>query len=353
MIELRDDKIQKYLTPYRYPQPVLHGSGRPGAFDEKAVDIPFVFWHGGKFHMLYTGFDGKGYQSALAVSDDLLHWEHKGVILKRNMESDRWDRIGGAATWILKESNCLEELPRLKKVEGKYWMVYHSYPDTGYESGPAEIGMAWTEDEELLDWHFPDKPCFSWRDGEDWESGGLYKACIIEYEGKWLLFYNAKDREARWTEQTGLAVSDDLQHWTRCRENPVLRVDRSSWDERFVSDPCIVRDGDTWLNFYFGYGKMYEDGHTHAQEGLALSTDLIHWEKVREPVLTYGSPDSYDCGHAHKASVLYYKGVLYHFYCATCPWQECCPTNAHGEYRTICLATSKPLDSGRIEKESG
>ena len=26
MIELTDPKIQKYLTPYRYEKPVLHGS---------------------------------------------------------------------------------------------------------------------------------------------------------------------------------------------------------------------------------------------------------------------------------------------------------------------------------------
>ena len=113
MIELTDPKIQKYLTPYRYEKPVLHGSGILGAFDEKAVDIPFVFWHQNKYYMLYTGFDGKGYQSALATSDDLLHWEHKGVILKRNLDSDRWDRIGGAATWMIKESDDFNQIPIL------------------------------------------------------------------------------------------------------------------------------------------------------------------------------------------------------------------------------------------------
>lgn len=51
MIELTDTKIQKYLTPYRYEKPVLHGSGMLGAFDEKAVDIPFVFWHQNKYYM--------------------------------------------------------------------------------------------------------------------------------------------------------------------------------------------------------------------------------------------------------------------------------------------------------------
>lgn len=343
MIQLNDKKIQKYLTPYRYPAPVLHGSGAAGAFDEMAVDIPFVFWHKEQFYMLYTGFDGKGYQSALAVSHDLLHWSHKGVILKRDMDSDRWDRIGGAATWIIKESDNFTDIPKLRKIDGKYWLVYHSYPGTGYENGPAEIGLAWTEDEELLSWNFLDKPVFSWREGSEWESGGLYKACMIEQDGLWYLFYNAKDKSPRWIEQTGMAYSKDLMNWTRCEENPVLKVNKEAWDERFVSDPYIVKDGDVWVNFYFGYGKVYEDGHTHAQEGLALSSDLIHWEKVEEPIITYGLEGSIDSGHAHKASILYYKDVLYHFYCATRPVQEGDPTNAHGEFRTICVAASKKV----------
>lgn len=343
MYELTDERIQKYLTPYKYPQPVLTGTGIKGAFDEMAVDIPFVFRHQHQFYMLYTGFDGIGYQSALAVSDDLLHWKHKGVILKRQEESSRWDRIGGAATWMIKENDDFEAIPRLRKIDGKYWLVYHSYPNSGYENGPAEIGLAWCEDEELLDWHFPDKPVFSWKDGEEWEAGGLYKACIIENEGTWYLFYNAKNKEERWIEQTGMAYSNDLVHWTRCEKNPLLRVNKESWDERFVSDPYIVKDGERWVNYYFGYGKIYEDGHSHAQEGLALSKDLISWEKVKEPILSYGKPGSIDSGHAHKASVMNYKGVLYHFYCATRPYREGDKTQAYGEYRTICVAASKPV----------
>lgn len=335
MIELNDARIQKYLTPYRYPHPVLHGSGTEGAFDQLAVDIPFVFRHNDQFYMLYTGFDGKGYQSALAVSDDLLHWTHKGIILKRNMDSQRWDRIGGSVTWMIKERDQMWDVPRLRRVDGKYWLVYHSYPNTGYENGPAEIGLAWCEDEELMEWHFPDQPAYSWRDGEEWEAGGLYKACIIENEGTWYLFYNAKDKEERWTEQTGVAFSKDLVHWERHSENPVLKIDREAWDERFVSDPYIVKDGDTWVNFYFGYGRG------HAQEGLALSDDLLHWEKVREPIITHGEPGSNDCGHAHKASIVYWDGVLYHFYCGTRPWRDGDAAQAYGEFRSICVATDK------------
>lgn len=340
MISIHDPMLQPYLTPYRYPVPVLTGSGVPGTFDEQSVDIPFVFRHMGRFHMVYTGFDGVGYQSALAVSDDLLHWQFERMLLPRpETGSKRWDAAGGAVTWLLKESDGLWDVPTLLKHDGRYWGVYHSYPGQGYESGAASIGLIWCSRDDLSEWHRLDEPVFTWRDGCDWERGGLYKACVIRDGGRWMMFYNAKNEERAWVEQTGLAVSDDLMHWKRCDENPLLRVTPGAWDQRFVSDPYVVRDGSRWLNFYFGLGPG------HAQEGLALSDDLLHWEKVDQPILPAGASGSLDSEHAHKASMVYWQGVLYHFYCATRPWQEGDKTKIFDyEYRTICVATSKPLE---------
>ena len=336
MLKITDAQIQNYITPYKYGQPVLHGSGIEGCFDSNGVDIPFVFFHRGKFHMMYAGYDGEGYQTALATSDNLLEWEHKGIILKR-LNEERWDKVGAAATWILKESDELFELPVLKKVDGKYWLVYHSYPQTGYESGPAEIGLAWSKDEELLEWNRLEQPVFSWKEGKDWEKGGLYKACIVQRDDLFYLFYNAKTEGLSWVEQTGMAYSKDLMNWIRCEENPLLKITTSGWETKFLSDPCVIRDGDKWLNFYFAYDMK------HAREGLAISHDLIHWEKVEEPIVTNGKVGEIDEIHAHKASVICYEGRMYHFYCAVRPYREGDPTNVCGEYRTISVASSVPF----------
>jgi predicted GH43/DUF377 family glycosyl hydrolase len=332
--------VGKYLTPYKLGKPVLTGSNAPGAFDELCVDCPFVFLHNGLFHMMHVGFDGKGYQTGLAVSSDLIHWAHKGVILPRD-GLGRWDSVGSAGTTMLRQSNDLYAPPLLKKADGKYWLMYHSYPKPGYESGPAELGLAWSDDEELLVWHKLDNPVFSWRDGQAWDHGGLYKVTLMEHDGLYRIFYNAKNQDERgWTEQSGTATSPDMLHWTRCERNPVLPVTPGAWDERFCSDPVVFRADGRWVMFYFGLGAG------HAQDGIAFSDDLLHWVKHPEPIIRHGEPGELDEKHAHKPSIVYHNGVLYHFYCAVRPWREGDPARGlYNEFRTITVAASRPFEA--------
>ncbi|XEC96146.1 hypothetical protein AB6A23_06180 [Paenibacillus tarimensis] len=331
--------IGKYLTPYKWGIPVLTGSGKKGAFDRHAVDCPFVFRHNGRFYMMYVGFDGIGYQTALAVSDDLLNWEHQGLILRRD-EGTGWDAKNVAGTWILRE-NDLFGAPVLKKWQGKYWLAYHAYPENGYEEGSAKIGLAWTDDESLMHWNRLEEPILTPQDGADWERGGLYKECLLEFEGTFYLFYNAKNKHrGRWIEQTGLAVSADLKHWKRYANNPVLKVSPDAWDSGFVSDPCVLRDRDRWVMYFFGYN------YKKAQEGLALSEDLFNWNKIPHPIITTGLEGELDSTFAHKPSVVWHNGVLYHFYTASRPYRDGDPTNnIFPEFRCITVATSKELQA--------
>ena len=335
-------EIGRYLTDFKIGKEVIGPSGIPGAFDGKAVDSPFVFRHNGRFYMLYVGFDGKGYQTALAVSHDLLSWKKEALLFSRE-EGEAWDAGGVAGNWILRE-NELYGPARLKKAGGKYWMVYHSYPGEGYEAGPARIGLAYTEDETLHHWTRLDNPVLSWEDGADWEKGGLYKGCLVESGELYYLFYNAKNSsEWLWREQIGVAVSENLLNWKRLYTEPVIRNTAGAWDSCFCADPCVVKDGKVWLMFYYGY-----DG-AHAQEGIAYSEDLLHWTKHPDPILRHGGKGEIDEFHAHKPGVITKDGHLYHFYCAVRPGRagdRACnadPTDPTGgeartEYRCISAA---------------
>jgi alpha-L-rhamnosidase len=335
--------IATCLTPYKWKKPVLVGSGVTGAFDSHAVDCPFVFRHNDRFYMMYVGFDGTGYQTALAVSADLLNWQPLSTILTRNENGNAWDSRNIAGTWMLRD-NDMHGPGHLKKWNGKYWLAYHSYPGDGYEAGSAKIGLAWTEDESLLSWNRLDNPILVPEDGAEWERGGLYKECLVEHEGTFYLFYNAKDKdEGRWIEQTGLATSKDLLQWTRYEHNPVLQVTQGAWDSGFASDPCVLRDGARWAMFYFGFD------YKAAQEGIALSDNLLDWRKHEEPIITIGEGDAIDSVFAHKPSIIAHNGILYHFYTACRrPMEGDATCNIFPEFRTIAVATSSPLAIGSL-----
>ena len=334
--------IDHLIAPYKLQRPVLTGSGLDGAFDSRAVDVPFVFFHNGRWHMTYVGFDGTGYQTALAVSDDLVHWEPQGVVLPRG-SARGWDSVGMACTWILRDDD-LYGPQTLKKIDGKYWMFYHAYPRPGYEAGGAEIGLAWTEDEALRDWHFHGPPVFSWRDGNAWDRGGLYKSCVIERDGTFYMFYNAKnvdledDGPVGWREQTGLATSTDMIHWTRFGEAPVLPVTPGAWDSVFASDPWVTWDSreKQWVMFYYGFNGI------QAMDGVAVSRDLRHWEKFPAPILTTGAGGDLDSKYAHKPAVAWLDGALYHFYCACRPARPEDRARNGGEFRCLSVARSTP-----------
>ncbi len=127
--------------------------------------------------------------------------------------------------------------------------MYHAYPGAGYEQGPAVIGLAWSKN--LRDWSL-DVPCLRASDGAEWECGGLYKRAWWR-TGHLLSLLQRQDAPRKWREQTGVAVSRDLKSWKRYEGNPILRNgEAGSADERFASDPCVVKDGAKWAFFYFG-----------------------------------------------------------------------------------------------------
>lgn len=339
--------LEKYKTEYKYGREVLGPSGVSGTYDERAVDCPFVFYHNQQYYMMHVGFDGIGYQTALAVSKDLLHWDKDAIIFRRG-EQDGWDKGGVAGMWILKEDD-LHAVPVLKKVEGKYWMIYHSYPDAGYEAGPARIGLAYTEDESLREWTRLEAPILTWENGNVWEKCGLYKGCMVEHEGRYYMFYNAKNSQVwKWHEQIGMAVSDNMIDWERVYDEPVIQNTPDTWDSYFCADPHVVRDGEVWVMYYYGYDGI------HAQDGIAFSEDLLHWEKAQEPILRYGGGGEIDEFHAHKPCVVEKDGCLYHFYCAVRPGRiedkavNEDPTQAEGEikteYRCISVAVNQSWD---------
>jgi len=303
----------RFATPCREQRLLIEPSFVEGEFDSHAVDCPHVFSVDGRQGMTYVGWDGRGYQTALTWNDG--GWGRGEVVFPRDPAS-ALRRHNAAMTSIVRD-NDLDSAGELRRFDGWYYGTFHAYPAAGYEAGSGAIGFARSRD--LVHWE-EFGGVLRPEDGAPWERGGLYKSWLMEHDGLFYLFYNAKDHDdfgsvavpPRWIEQTGLAVSRDLVTWERYSSSPVLAVGGAgAFDERFASDPCVLRDGDQWVMFYFG---LAADGH--AREGLAISRDLLHWEKSGGVLLDIGAPGSIDDIHTHKPAVITWDGRLEHYYCA-------------------------------------
>lgn len=309
------DITKTIRTPQKHNRLVLEASYQKNEFDSHAVDCPFPFFWQGKYWMTYVGWDAMGYQTGLACSSDLLNWEKEGLILKRGPKGSVTE-YNVALTSILRDNNLFGQ-GALKRVDGRFIGTYHAYPEPGFESGPAVIGLCSTDD--LHSWDIgepvltPDPSCH-------WEAGGLYKSWLMESDGTYYLFYNAKNKESPWIEQTGLAKSSDLSSWERHPCNPVLKIGSSGdFDDRYASDPVVLYNekDQLWLMFYFG---LCSDGY--ARNSVAYSDNLINWKKSGEILINVGSQDQMDSRFAHKPGIIAKDGILYHFYCAVGPSQR-------------------------------
>jgi predicted GH43/DUF377 family glycosyl hydrolase len=317
--------FEEVKTPFKY------GVVLRGADTNELVDCPSIFRRDGHWFMLYVAITNKvGYQTFLAKSDDLLHWEKLGKILSFTPTNqwDAWQADGGIALCDYRWEGSHE----LEKFGGKYWLTYIGGAKQGYETDPLALGVAWTKNPtRLREWNRrAENPVLSPKqsDVREFERKTLYKSQIIHDENEslgwpFVMFYNGKKKNGY--ERIGLAVSKDMVHWNRYGENPVV-ANGEAKTNGMSGDPQIVKIGDVWTMFYFGAGWKPK-----AFDTFACSYDLVHWTKWEGANLIEPS-ENFDQTYAHKPWVLKWRGVVYHFYCAV-----------GSEGRVIAVATSKDL----------
>ena len=283
------------------------------------LDNPMVFRHGGSWYMMFIRFDGKGYETHLAKSDDLRKWTRLGCIFRRG-EKGAWD-AAQADGWPALVDTRWDGPNTLNTFDGKYWMMYLGGAADGYETDPLSTGVAWTDDPSAVrEWtRYEKNPVLSPSDPDarDFEKKTIYKHFTVEDPsrscgGRFVNFYNAKQLLRTWREAIGMAVSDDMLHWRRVGGGPV--VENGDVSRAGISgDPMVRRIGDLWVMFYFGH--QWKPGVNGAFDTFACSYDLKSWTKWDgEPLVKPSEP--YDATHAHKPWVLKHDGVVYHYYCA-------------------------------------
>ncbi|MET0463813.1 MAG: glycosylase [Chitinophagaceae bacterium] len=324
---------EEVKTPYKYGLVVVPQD------NNKKIDCPTVFRKGKDWFMSWIVFDGRGYETWLAKSKDLLHWENLGRIMSFSDTTD-WDNNQKAGYMALQDTKWGGNY-QLNKFQGKYWMSYFGGKDRGYEAGELAIGMAFTGKNPATahEWQRIDHPVLTSTDPSVrwWENKKIFKSTVIEDKKKltgypFVMYYNANGDSSgnkpkwRWFERIGMAVSNDMVNWKRLGEDPVMHHPIG-----ITGDAVLQKKGDLWIMFYFG---AFWEGRKDAFNRFACSYDLVNWTDWNGDDLIRSS-EPYDEKFAHKSFVVKHKGVVYHFYCAV----------NNKDQRGIAVATS--IDKGK------
>lgn len=338
-------------TPYKYGMVVAPED------NYHKIDCPMVYREGNRWFMTYVvyngkdGTDGRGYETWLATSDDLLQWKTLGRLL---CYADKgWDmnqRAGYPAlidwTW-----NGFYEMAKYK---GRHWMSYFGGEGTGYESvrKPLNMGMASTKGDitQAHPWETSPAPVLSINDksAQWWEKLTHYKSTVYWDRNKTLgkpfvMFYNAagiNPANQLKAERIGIALSSNMTSWRRL---PLRTAKRKTGNPVFfheapgiiTGDAQIVKFPHYYVMFYFS--AFNPKRKYNAYNTFAVSRDLVNWQDWEGADLIYPSKP-YDDMFAHKSYVLKHQGVVYHFYCAV----------NHAGQRGIAVATSVPMGRSQV-----
>lgn len=322
---------QEIKTPYKYGLVVV--SDGPS----RKLDCPSVFRKGNQWYMTYLVYDGRGYETWLAQSRDLLNWKTMGKIMSFSDSTD-WD-FNQKAGYISLQDYTWGGSYAWQKYDGKYWMSYFGGNKRGYEAGVLSIGIAYTKNDPATvhEWKRLDKPVLTPLDKDVrwWENSTMYKNSVIWDKSNstghpFVMYYNARGdsiNPGRGAERIGMAVSDNMVEWQRFGKDPVINHHKG-----ISGDAYIQKIDDVWVMFYFG--AFWNKDRSNAFNRFACSYDLVNWTDWKgEDLIAPSEP--FDEVFAHKSFVVKYKGVVYHFYCAVDKKQN----------RGIAVATS--VDKGK------
>ena len=199
-------------------------SPRGETWEAAGVFNPAVVRFRGKYVMLYRAQDAAGTSRlGYAESTDGIHFtRHAEPVL--SPEAD-YERDGGV------------EDPRLVTVGDTFYLTY-----TGYNKHDAQLCLATSKD--LIHWtrHGVIIPANRGNWNVKWTKSG---AIVPEnINGKYWMYFLGTDANNK--DMTGLAMSDDLLHWTEATQTPVIPVRPGKFDSRVAEpgpSPVLTKDG--------------------------------------------------------------------------------------------------------------
>ncbi len=225
--------------------PVFAGTGTD-TWDQHIRERGYIVREDDSYHLWYTGYrEGPAATMHLgyATSPDGLTWT-------RHPDNPIFDK-----SWV-------EDMMVIKH-EGTYHMFAEGRDDIAHRLTSADR-IHW-EDQGSLDIRYVN--------GEPLTPGPYGTPTVWIEGGTWYLFYERGDLGI-W-----LATSQDLKVWTNVQDDPVLAMGPEAYDKYGVAVNQIVKHKRLYYAYY--HGTALEDWSLWSTN-LATSEDLIHWKKYEQ-----------------------------------------------------------------------
>ncbi|UCE39257.1 MAG: hypothetical protein JSW00_08580, partial [Thermoplasmata archaeon] len=192
--------------------------GPPGSWESNLVWAPRVIYEGGKYHMWYSGDNGRG-RIGYANSTDGVTWTRHPSNPVFGPGPDTWEKQSVYVPTVYYDGTT-------------YHMWY-----TGYSfSNVYRIGYANSTDG--INWNrYPGNPIIDLGPPNSWEEVSIHATTVIHDGSTYHMWYSAENST---THRIGYANSINGLDWTRHPENPVLDTGPpGSWDDTHVFYPTV------------------------------------------------------------------------------------------------------------------
>lgn len=240
-----DEPMPPELTRFEpiTSQPVFTAGGE-GAWDARIRERGWIERDGDRWRMWYTGYDGSRTGLKMlghATSTDGLSWtrDQRNPLYREH--------------WV--EDVCLV------KHDGTYYMVAEGFLDRTQLLTSTD-GLTWTR-QGVLD--------VRRTTGEPIPRGPYGTPVLRREEDTWYLFYERSDTGV-W-----LAKSDDLKRWNNVQDGPILSPGPDHFDRDQIAMNQIIKHKGRYYAVF--HGAANDRTPALWATGLAVSDDLMHWTK--------------------------------------------------------------------------
>jgi beta-1,2-mannobiose phosphorylase / 1,2-beta-oligomannan phosphorylase len=236
-----------HFVPFKN-NPVFAGTGT-ATWDNQIRERGWILKEDNTYHLWYTGYTNIDSTKYLgyATSPDGFTWTR----YKDNP---------------IHSSNWVEDMCVIKS-GNTYYMFAEGKGDTAHMLTSTDR-VHWTEQGNLD---------IRLTSGNSISKGPYGTPSVLKENGIWYLFYE-RDDSGIW-----LATSKDLKTWTNVQDEPVLKCGPEQYDKFAVAMNQVIKYKGLYYGYY--HASAFKDWHEWSTN-VAVSNDLIHWTKyVNNPIV--------------------------------------------------------------------